>query len=99
MSTPEEFEVKAQAGIASLRRVLPASAEAGAAERATQGSTASAEAQQPAPEAPVLAPAWRRMLKPALVVTCIAVAFLQFYYIDISLQIASLPTLFYGLRQ
>jgi hypothetical protein len=101
MSTLEEFELalaKAQAAIAGLRRT-PAAAPGAARDmvRDTVRDTQAAAPTAPAPTAPPAAPAplsiW---LKAALIVFCVGVAFLQYYYIDVALEIFSMPAAFHG---
>jgi hypothetical protein len=106
MSTPEEFEValaKAQAAIAGLRAAPPpvhaaapsTSSEPVVQAMATPARAASAMSTPTQPEAGAAPPrAIPTYLKAALIMVCIAVAFLQYYYIEISLQISSLPALF-----
>jgi hypothetical protein len=101
MSTPEEFEValvKAQAAIAGLRAApTPPVSAATTITTSMPGEPATARtpARQPAAGADVLpSRSLSQWLKPALILLCIAVAFLQYYYIEISLQISSLPALF-----
>jgi hypothetical protein len=99
MSTPEEFEValvKAQAAIAGLRAAPAVPAPVVPAD-ANSKAKAEADARQPAVKADAASSRARsKYLKPALVVACIAIAFLQYYYIEISLQISGLPVVFTG---